>query len=143
MEQTQLLELMYEFDKSGLAKLVWEQDGNKIKLEKAVAGTVQAAPSLSAAAPVVAAVVEPAATDNRVAVKAPLVGVLYMSSAPGAAPYVQQGQRVAKGQVMCLIEAMKMMSELTSPVDGTVARVCAANEEVVSFDQILFEVAPC
>ena len=75
--------------------------------------------------------------------KAPLVGVFYAASAPDAPAFAPKGAQVKKGQTLCLIEAMKMMNELTSPCDGTVTRVLATDGDVVSFGQVLFEVTPC
>lgn len=151
MEQAELLELMRQFDASGMTRLEWSNDGTHVVLEKAlpapqmisVAPVQAAVPCSAAQVPEAAAQPAPAAQTNVVCVKAPLVGVFYACSAPGTPPFVEQGAQVKKGQVLCLIEAMKMMNELTCPVDGTLTRVCAANEEVVSFDQVLFEVTPC
>lgn len=71
-------------------------------------------------------------------VKAPLVGVFYAASGPEAQAYVQVGSQVEKGQVLCLIEAMKMMSEITAPVSGTVEKIYVKNQDLVEFDQPLF-----
>lgn len=73
-------------------------------------------------------------------VKAPLVGVFYAAPKPEEPPFVQVGQEVRKGQVLCLVEAMKMMNELTSPVDGIVRAIHGRNGELVEFDQVLFEI---
>lgn len=84
-----------------------------------------------------------AAQGDLQTVKAPLVGVFYRSASPEEAPFVKEGDTVEKGQVLCLIEAMKMMNELNSPARGVVKRILAENEAVVSFGQALFEVVPC
>ncbi|HAT83226.1 MAG TPA: acetyl-CoA carboxylase, biotin carboxyl carrier protein, partial [Eubacterium sp.] len=73
-------------------------------------------------------------------VKAPLVGVFYAAPKPEEPPFVQVGQEVREGQVLCLVEAMKMMNELTSPVDGIVRAIHGRNGELVEFDQVLFEI---
>lgn len=73
-------------------------------------------------------------------VKAPLVGTFYAAASPDAAPYVKVGQSVRKGDVLCLIEAMKMMNEIPSPADGTVEAVLAQNGDVISFDTPLFRI---
>lgn len=65
------------------------------------------------------------------------------AAAPDEPPYVSLGDRVAKGQVLCLVEAMKMMNELKSPVDGIVRSIKGVSGELVEYDQILFEVEPC
>ncbi len=73
-------------------------------------------------------------------VKSPLVGVLYLSPAPQDAPFVAVGDRVAKGDVLCIVEAMKMMNEITSEYEGTILDICAANEELVEYGQVLFKI---
>lgn len=144
MKQTELLELMGAFDASGLSALEWEREGERIRLEKAAAAPLTAA--LTAAQTIMPAAQETCAAPEAadcLTVKSPLVGVFYAARSPEEAPFVREGDAVKKGQVLCLIEAMKMMSELTAPADGTVRRILVKNEEVVSFDQILFEVTPC
>lgn len=73
-----------------------------------------------------------------VAVKSPMVGVFYAASSPGAEPFVQKGQQVAKGQVLCIIEAMKLMNEITAERDGVITDICAADGDIVEFGQPLF-----
>ena len=72
-------------------------------------------------------------------VKAPIVGVFYAAPAPGAAPFVKVGDTVEKGQVVCLIEAMKLMNDITAPRDGEVVDVCIVSGDVVEFGQTLFK----
>lgn len=87
---------------------------------------------------------EAGAKENSLtAVKAPLVGVFYAAPSPGEKPFVSEGSRVEAGQVLGLIEAMKMMNELKSPVGGIVRRVCGADGQLAEYGQILFEVEPC
>ncbi len=80
---------------------------------------------------------------NTEMVKAPLVGIFYEAPAPGEEPFVKEGQKVKKGDVLCVIEAMKMMNELKADVDGTVKRVNVKNGDAVEFGQVLFEVERC
>ena len=70
-------------------------------------------------------------------VKSPMVGVFYEAPSPEAEPFVQEGQEVKKGQVLCIIEAMKLMNEITAEQDGVVTRVCAKNGDIVEFGQPL------
>lgn len=72
-------------------------------------------------------------------VRSPLVGTAYIAPSPDADPYVIVGQRVEKGAILCLIEAMKMMNEVTAPVAGVVRSVCFQNGQLVSFNQALVE----
>ena len=103
-----------------------------------------------AAAPVPVVAVEPApapasASDSgpdfgaaRMVVS-PMVGVFYASPSPDDPPYVKVGQRVKKGDVLCIIEAMKLMNEITAEEDGEIIDVCAANGSVVEYGQTLFK----
>lgn len=77
------------------------------------------------------------------AVKAPLVGVFYVASAPGEAPYVTVGDRVKKGQTLCLLEAMKMLSQVTAPCDCVITAVLKENGSLAAFDEPLFRYRPC
>lgn len=84
-----------------------------------------------------------AADDNLEPVKAPLVGTFYAASSPDADPFVQEGQKVSKGETLCILEAMKMMNELTAPYDLIVRRILGVNGEMAEYNQVLFEVEKC
>jgi acetyl-CoA carboxylase biotin carboxyl carrier protein len=75
-------------------------------------------------------------------IKAPIVGTFYRSPAPDAAPYANIGDRVKKGQVVCIIEAMKLMNQIESDLDGIVAEICVENGQPVQFGQELFRLVP-
>ncbi|HEX2202336.1 MAG TPA: acetyl-CoA carboxylase biotin carboxyl carrier protein [Longimicrobium sp.] len=103
------------------------------------------APRASAPAPAPsAAAAVPAAPprSNLVDVKSPMVGTFYRSPAPEAPPYVEPGSRVARGQTLCILEAMKLMNELESELAGTVREICAENGEPVEYGQVLFRIEP-
>ncbi|SFN83610.1 acetyl-CoA carboxylase biotin carboxyl carrier protein [Eubacterium pyruvativorans] len=157
MEDTKLYELIDRFEGSSLTLLHLEEGDLKIRLERALtpgalpasAGSASStACSLAGSASSTAC--SPAGSASSTAcspasaapaqVKAPLVGVFYAAPKPEEPPFVQVGQEVRKGQVLCLVEAMKMMNELTSPVDGIVRAIHGRNGELVEFDQVLFEI---
>jgi acetyl-CoA carboxylase biotin carboxyl carrier protein len=73
-------------------------------------------------------------------VVSPMVGTFYRAPAPDAPPYVEVGQRVMKGQTLCILEAMKLMNELQSEVDGVVREICVQNGEPVEYGQVLFRI---
>jgi acetyl-CoA carboxylase biotin carboxyl carrier protein len=75
-------------------------------------------------------------------IKSPMVGTFYKAPEPGAEPYAKQGTRVAPGQVVCIIEAMKIMNEIESEVQGVIREVCVENAQPVEFGQVLFRVDP-
>lgn len=71
-------------------------------------------------------------------VKSPIVGVFYAAKEPGAEPFVKEGDEVKKGQVLCILESMKMMNEIKSPADAKVVKILCENEAVVGFGEVLF-----
>ncbi len=76
-------------------------------------------------------------SDNTIG--SPLVGTFYAASSPKSKPYVEVGSKVKKGDVLCLIEAMKIMNEITAPQDGTIVKVHVMNGQVVGIDDALFD----
>lgn len=103
------------------------------------AGGKSSGPAVSG---VEAAVSEPAAAEDQVpegfVVKAPMVGIFYASPAPDKAPFVERGKTVSKGEVLCIIEAMKIMNQVEADVGGVIARVMVENGEPVEYGQPLF-----
>ena len=96
------------------------------------------APAPAAPAPTPSEDAAPAPAANEVVVRAPIVGTFYEAPAPGADPFVQVGSAVKPGDVLCIIEAMKLMNEIESEVAGVVARIEVPNGEPVEYDQPLF-----
>lgn len=152
MEQKDIFSFIDKFEQSGLTRMEIRDGSFSLKLENQPAVAAVAALAPAAPAPVepahgpsASAAAETAipASDNLVVVRAPLVGVFYAAPAPDQPPYVKVGDRVKAGQVLCLVEAMKMMNELQSPVDGIIRSAGGTNGELVEFDQMLFEVEPC
>ncbi|MCK4235417.1 acetyl-CoA carboxylase biotin carboxyl carrier protein [candidate division WOR-3 bacterium] len=80
--------------------------------------------------------------EEHIAIKAPMVGTFYRAPAPDAPPYVEIGDRVTEGQIVCLVEAMKIMNEIESDVRGTIVDILVKNEDPVEFNQELFLVKP-
>ena len=131
-------------ERSDLTELEVEAGGTGLVLRKPVAA---ASAAIAAAAPVVevaaqAAVAAPESPPARPAVTAPLTGIYYASPAPGSAPYVQVGGEVAVGQVIGLIEAMKLFNEIKSDLAGRVVKVVAESGALVKAKQPLIEVEP-
>lgn len=82
------------------------------------------------------------APSNLLEVKSPMVGTFYSAPEPGAKPYVTPGTRIAKRQVLCIIEAMKIMNEIESEFDGVVREVCVQDAHPVEYGQVLFRIDP-
>lgn len=135
------------FESSDVAKMELELEGFKIKLEKAQTVVmhpvqqVSPTPTISSPQPIQTeekkAVIEPVLGHD---IKAPLVGTFYHCASPTSDPFVKVGDRVKKGQVVGVIEAMKVMNEVTSPFDGVITHACTANNSSVSFGQVLYKV---
>ena len=142
MNIRQIRELAQIVRENGLSALEISENDSKIRIECARGEVVVAAPApvqvSEAPAPVVR---EEAAVDfNRVhEIKSPMVGVFYTSPSPDTKPFVEIGQKVKKGDVVCIIEAMKLMNELTADRDGEVVDICVNNGDVVEYGQPLFK----
>jgi len=108
----------------------------------APAAPVLAAPVMSAPAATAAAPPKAEAASKLAEVKSPMVGTFYSKPEPGAQPYVHVGSPVAKGQVLCIIEAMKIMNEIESEVSGIVREICVTDAHPVEFGQPLFRIDP-
>lgn len=134
------------------------EKGMKIRISKTPqqrGGVSMAAPmamSMPMAAPAPAPVAAPTASAaavpseesraSHLEVKSPMVGTFYASAEPGAKAYVSVGDRIAKGQILCIIEAMKIMNEIESEFDGVVREVLVDNAQPVEYGQVLFRVDP-
>ncbi|MBV5320146.1 MAG: acetyl-CoA carboxylase biotin carboxyl carrier protein [Sulfuricurvum sp.] len=145
MDMKQIKALMQEFDASTLAKLKITQDAFSIELEKnigVVAAPMMAAP-VAVAAPMMAV---PAATESVAVVHtgdmivSPMVGTFYASPSPDSAPFVKVGDRVKKGQVIAVLEAMKIMNELEAEFDCEILNVLVSDAQSVEYDMALFAV---
>ena len=133
MELQELYGLMDRFAASGLTALEWEREGERVALRRE--GTV----SQTVAAPAPVSVSSVPEEEGEV-VSAPLVGVFYAAPAPEEPPYVTAGAQVKKGDTLCLIEAMKMMSEDPAPADCVVEEVLAQDGEAVGVGAPLFRI---
>ena len=152
MELEKIIELIHTVSESNLTQFTMEEGNLKISMKTDKQTKVVAAPQAVAAVPAAAVVetIQPAAPsqdstqqpqeetlDGNV-VKSPLVGTFYNAPSPDAEPYVKEGDTVKKGQVLAIVEAMKLMNEIESEFDGTVEKVLVSNEEVVEYGQPLF-----
>jgi acetyl-CoA carboxylase biotin carboxyl carrier protein len=139
-----------------LAALLGELGLSEVEVESGdIRVRVQRGGGASVLAPVISAPLPPAtpAVEERplvadavspalVTVEAPMVGTFYRASSPNADPYVQEGDVVKEGQVLCIIEAMKLMNEIESKIGGRVARVLVENGHAVEYGQPLFLIDP-
>jgi acetyl-CoA carboxylase biotin carboxyl carrier protein len=139
-------------NKSDLTELKWEHDGEKITLRKekeiitsVASAPVAVAPALAAAAPLapaasVAAAEAAAPSSNFKEITSPMVGTFYAKASPDADQFVSVGGKVAQGQTVCIVEAMKLMNEIESEVDGEIVEICVKDGTPVEFGTVLFKV---
>ena len=142
--------LIRMLDESSLDNLEIRRGGTRIRLSKSAGGNVVASASqTNSAAPDTAPPTEEpapppakAASANLVEITSPMVGTFYRAPSPEAAPYIEVGSTVAAGDVLCVIEAMKLMNELECETSGRIVEICVDNAEPVDFGQVLFRVEP-
>lgn len=135
---------------AGVSELKYENGDVKISVklggDTPVYMSAPAAMASTTAAPAVgsgnAPSAAPASQPGLIEITSPFVGTFYRSSSPDADPYVKPGDRVSKGKAMCIVEAMKIMNEIESEVDGEVVEICVENETYVEFGQVLFRIKP-
>ena len=152
MQLREIKELIRVFDKSGLTKLDIEEGDFAISMDKNISTqTVSVAPAQVSAplSPAVSETVSNEATTNEIntaslisndTINAPMVGTFYAASAPGAPAFVKEGDRVRKGQTVCILEAMKIMNEVEAEFDCIIEKILVQDASPVEFDMPLFEV---
>lgn len=155
MDYKDIKKLMDDMGNSKLDSLDIEfPDGIKISMaknsQKEVVVTTKKADVIEASAPITVPVVTEKKEESLVTmdnkeenykiVKSPMVGTFYESSSPDAEAFVKVGDKVKKGQVLCIVEAMKLMNEIESEFDGEIVEVCVKNEDVVEYGMPLFKI---
>jgi acetyl-CoA carboxylase biotin carboxyl carrier protein len=151
MNIDEIKELLDLFNASGVGELELEQDGTRIRIRKAgeipeyaVSPASAAAPQESAATTEAgtAAPEAPPADSGHILVKSPIVGTYYEAASPGSAPFVKVGDAVEPGQVLCIIESMKLMNEIEAEIAGTIAAKLVENGRPVEYGEALFAIRP-
>lgn len=134
---------------TGLSEIEVEDGERKIRVSRQIVQAMAAAQApaafaapAAAAAPAPAAAAEPAAAAAPVdAVKSPMVGTVYLAAEPGAPEFISVGKTVKAGDVLLIVEAMKVMNQITAPKGGTVTRILVSNQQPVEYDQPLVVIA--
>ncbi len=155
MDYKEIKKLMDDMGNSKLEELEIEfPDGVKISMKKSEKKEVILEPQvIEASAPISVPVVKPKESkeiipvdetkdenENYKIIKSPMVGTFYASSAPDKDPFVKVGDKISKGQVVCIVEAMKLMNEIESEFDGEIVEICVKNEDVVEYGMPLFKI---
>jgi acetyl-CoA carboxylase biotin carboxyl carrier protein len=147
----EIKEMLTLMNENGLVELEIEKDGMRIKLKKSSGGPeILSGPIMverekileAGAAAKEAGPVAQKSEAKTVEIRAPMVGTFYRAPAPEAPPYVESGQSIEPGQVICIIEAMKLMNEIKSEIKGKILEVLVDNAEPVEFGQPLFLIEP-
>lgn len=159
MDEKAIKKLIRLVEESDIDQLEVSRWGKKIKITRRLAKgnghagesvVVQAAqpqapapqPASAPAGPQTVESKPPGADKKYVEIKSPMVGTFYAAPAPDAPPYIKVGDKVSVGQVVCIVEAMKLMNEIESEVSGSIAKVIVKNAQPVEFGQVLFLIDP-
>ena len=140
MKIEEIRELAQIMKENGLGMLELQEDGTNLRMEAASAAAPAAPASAASAAPAATQDGTPVDFNNLKEVKSPMVGVFYQAPSPEADPYVRVGSKVKKGDVLCVIEAMKLLNEITADTDGEIVDVCVENGQLVEYGQVLFKI---
>ena len=151
MNQKEIKELVEFLVEKDIAEFELERGDVKIRIKRGQTAAASAAPAVvsyalpaappSTAAPAPAiATAAPASEEGFDIIKSPIVGTFYESSSPGSPAFVKQGDKVAIGQVLCIVEAMKLMNEIESETAGEIVKVLVSNGQPVEYGQPLFKI---
>lgn len=142
MEIKKLKEFIKFMEDNDLNELEIEEEGKRIRLKKNSSeqpAVVSPAPSQ---VPAAAALEDGATTTNTLEIKSPMVGTFYTAPSPGAKPYVEIGSHIKSGDIVCIVEAMKLMNEIKAEVGGKVVQILVQSGEPIEFGQTLFTIEP-
>ncbi len=148
MNLKELKEMINLMNENNLVELEIEREGLKIRIKKGISGIpeitqekyiIQPSGLTPAVHPTKEAEIP---SIKRVEIKAPMVGTFYRTPAPDAPPFIEVGDEIEPGQVICIIEAMKLMNEIKAEIKGRVAEILVENAEPVEFGQTLFLIEP-
>ena len=143
-------ELIDILKRNSLTELELEREGVRIRvryelgIKTITTAVAESAPAqtIAASQPAVSGASASADQTGLVTITSPIVGTFYRSPSPDADPYVEEGDYVKKGQVLCIVEAMKLMNEIESEVDGRVVKILAESTKPVEYGQALFHIDP-
>ena len=150
MNIKEIKEMINLMNENNLMELEVEKEGMRIKLKRSSSGEIQTAPIVIERE---ARKQEPETGssskeesgvlgEKTIEIKAPMVGTFYRAPSPEASPFVEVGQEIVPGQVICIIEAMKLMNEIKSEINGRISEILIDNTEPVEYGQPLFLVEP-
>jgi oxaloacetate decarboxylase alpha subunit len=148
MNVKELKEMIALMNENGLVEIEIEREGLRVRIRKGVSGVPEITQEKYIIQPTGVASLSPAAKEaapsetKRIEIKAPMVGTFYRAPAPDAPPFVEVGSDIEPGQVVCIIEAMKLMNEIKAEVKGKVVDILVENAQPVEFGHVLFLIEP-
>ena len=150
MNIKEIKELINLMNENALTEFELERDGLRIRLKKGAGGAIEggiiekmvAFPSATLPQEPSAAEMPKESAVKRFEIKAPIVGTFYRAPSPDAPPFVELGSKVEAGQVVCIIEAMKLMNEIKSEISGKIVDILIENGDPVEFGTVLFLIEP-
>jgi len=150
MTNQEIKELLQIFDQSGIAEMEVQRGENRLRLRRAPAVHEVTAPSVAPVPPAPAPAPSPAAAapkgsspdPGHTLIKSPIVGTYYDAPSPEAGPFVKVGDVVEPGQVLCIIESMKLMNEIEAEIAGTLVHKLVENGRPVEYGEALFAIRP-
>ena len=150
MTNQEIKELLQIFEESGVAEMEVQRGENRLRLRRAPTTQELEAPAAAASQPPATHAPVPAAAPattapadaNHTLIKSPIVGTYYDAPSPGAPPFVKIGDTVEPGQVLCIIESMKLMNEIEAEMAGTLVHKLVENGRPVEYGEALFAIRP-
>ncbi len=140
MNETDIRKYAGLMQELGLTGLEVTEDNKMIRLERAVPTVAKEVVAVSNSPSPAGETEDKKINTDYISITSPLVGVFYAAPAENAEPYVSIGDYVKKGQTLCIIEAMKLMNEITAEDDGVISEICVTNDQVVEFGTELFRI---
>ncbi len=138
LDKEKLKEFIKFMDENGLMELEIEEAGQRIRLKRGQ----EAQPVIVPSQPVEPPAQKEIKSENFIEIRSPMVGTFHRAPSPGAVPYTDVGKTIKPGDVICIVEAMKLMNEIKAEVGGKVAKIHIENGEPVEFGQALFTIEP-
>jgi oxaloacetate decarboxylase (Na+ extruding) subunit alpha len=139
-EADRIREIIRIVQETGIGEVTIEEGETRVTIRRN--DEAASTPAAAAGSPEIE---EPAAIlprDDMIRIESPMVGTFYRAAEPGAAPFVEEGDPVAPGQTLCILEAMKLMNEVKAEVEAIVRRICVENAQPVQYGDVLFELEP-
>lgn len=144
MEFNDIEKLIEKIAKTNISSVELEYENLKLKVEKQLSNSGEVKTVLvNEQQQVQVNKEEIELEDNYVKVKSPMVGTFYKASSEDVAPFVRVGDKVKKGDTLCILEAMKLMNEIESECDGEIVEILVENEQMVEFGQVMFKIKEC